>query len=298
MALTVEEVNEMQDAMFKIDGIDDDKAAADVAKVAEDAAKLAEAKAVEDAAKVKADEEAAAAAAKAKGDDGKAKEGEDDVDAIRELKEQVRASKEALSKATSDYQKLHKIMVDKGLITTEELELTKAEENAAKAAYTERQNKLTEMVTIMELNPTYADVRTVCAQGNLDDIVDAFSRYFVKENGGDLQEVAAKMESEIWSEPNPYKKIYELVKKYHPKFAEAPAKKDDKDDAAKIAAEADGKKKKEVVDAQASAANIGAGGGGNSGSGWTAAKIDAMDEDALHTVPKEIYEKYLLGTLK
>ena len=307
MALTVEEVNEMQDAMFKIDGIDDP---ADAAKTAEDAAKLAEVKAAEDAAKVKADADAAGVKkvedeAKAKATDSKAKAGEEDVDVVRELKEQIRTSQEALKKATSDYQKLHKILVDKGLITEEEEAATKKEEEAIQKAFTERQNKLTEMVTIMELNPNYGDVRTVCAQGNLDDIVDAFSRFYVKENGGDLKEVASNMEKEIWAEANPYKKIYELVKKYHPKFAKVEETEEQKkvreaDEATKkIAAEADGKKKKEAVDAQASAANIGSGGsGGSGGAGWTTAKIDAMPEDELHTVPKEIYEKYLIGTLK
>jgi hypothetical protein len=43
---------------------------------------------------------------------------------------------------------------------------------------------------------------------------------------------------------------------------------------------------------------MGTGGtGGTGGAGWTAAKIDAMPEDELHTVPKDIYDKYLRGLL-
>ena len=293
--LTVEQVNEMQDEMFKIDGIDDDSA-----KVAEDAAKLAEAKAVEDAAKLKADEDAAKAKEVV---DSKAKESED-IDVVRELKEQVRASNEALKKVTGDYQRLHKTMVDNGLLTEEELELSKAEEAAAKTAFTERQNKLTEIVAIMEVNPTYADVREVCSQGNLDDVVEAFARFYVKDNGGNLQETVVKMEQEIWSEPNPYKKIYELVKKYHPKYVEKVAETDEQkkvkeaeEAAKKIAAEADKVKEKKVIEANPSAASIGAGGAGAGSGGWTAAKIDALDEDELHTVPKDIYEKYLVGAI-
>jgi hypothetical protein len=191
-------------------------------------------------------------------------------------------------------------MVDKGLITDDEIKATEAEESAAKAAYLERQSKLTEMVTIMELNPNYADVREVCSQGNLDDVVEAFSRYYIRENGGNLQEVSSKMEAEIWGEANPYKKIYELVKKYHPKFAtkdDAAKQKDSEDAAKKIAAEADKVKEKKVVDANPSAASIGAGGSGAGGTGWTSAKIDALPEDELNTVPKDIYDKYLKGTL-
>ena len=289
--LTVEQVNEMQDEMNKIDDGD-----AEAAKVAEDAAKLEEVKAAEDKAKADAD------ALKIKEEEGgKAKDDkEEDVDVVRELKEQVRASNEALRKVTGDYQKLQKVMVDKGLITDDEIKATEAEENAAKAAYLERQSKLTEMVTIMELNPNYADVREVCSQGNLDDVVEAFSRYYIRENGGNLQEVSSKMEAEIWGEANPYKKIYELVKKYHPKFAakdDAAKQKDSEDAAKKIAAEADKVKEKKVVDANPSAASIGAGGSGAGGTGWTSAKIDALPEDELNTVPKDIYDKYLKGTL-
>ena len=289
--LTVEQVNEMQDEMNKIDDGD-----AEAAKVAEDAAKLEEVKAAEDKAKADAD------ALKIKEEEGgKAKDDkEEDVDVVRELKKQVRASNEALRKVTGDYQKLQKVMVDKGLITDDEIKATEAEESAAKAAYLERQSKLTEMVTIMELNPNYADVREVCSQGNLDDVVEAFSRYYIRENGGNLQEVSSKMEAEIWGEANPYKKIYELVKKYHPKFAtkdDAAKQKDSEDAAKKIAAEADKVKEKKVVDANPSAASIGAGGSGAGGTGWTSAKIDALPEDELNTVPKDIYDKYLKGTL-
>jgi hypothetical protein len=293
MGLTVEEVDAMQDEMHKI-GDDDADAVA-----AAEAVKLAEAKAVEDATQAKAKEEADVVKAKADAD-GKAKD--EDIDVIRELKEQVRASNEALRKVTGDYQKLHKVMLDKGLLTDEEVKASEAEETAAKAAYAERQNKLGEMVAIMELNPTYVDVRQVCSQGNLDDLVDAFARYYVKENGGDLQTAAQRIESELWSEPNPYKKMYELIKQYHPKYkvadaADATKAKEAEDAAKKIAAEADKVKDKKIIDAQASAANMGAGGSGAGGGGWTVAKIDALPEDELSTVPKDIYEKYLNGTL-
>lgn len=291
--LTVEDVNAIQDEMNKIGEDDGSDAAAAEAKAAEDA-KLAEAKAAEDKAKADADAKV--------GDDGKAKEddkgddkdADDKFDIIRELKEQNRQINEALKKITSDYQKLHKIMLDKGVISEEEDKASKDEQEALQAAFAERQNKLNEMVAIMELNPNYADVRDVCTQGNLDDIIDAFSRYYVKENGGSINEVAARMESEIWQEVNPYKKIYELVKRYHPRYAKAD---EGGKDAKKLAAEAGGTKEKKPVDTTPSAANIGSGGSGAGSGGWTAAKIDALDEDELSTVPKDIYEKYLANQL-
>jgi peptidoglycan/xylan/chitin deacetylase (PgdA/CDA1 family) len=292
--LTIEDVNTMQDEMNKIG----DEAHPDAASADAEAAKLEEAKAAEEAAakaKEEADKKEAIAAKK---DDGKP---EDEIDTVRELKEQMRVSQEALKKITGDYLKLQKTMIDKGIISEEEVKESEAEEAQRQAAFAERQNKLVEMVTIMELNPNYADVRQVCSQGNLDDIVDAFARYYVKENGGNMQDVATKMEMEIWSEPNPYKKIYELVKKYHPKYAVADTDKDAvkkaEEDAKKIADEADKVKGKKPVDANPSAASIGTGGSGMGSSGWTSAKIDALPEDELSKVPKDLYDKYLKGTL-
>lgn len=288
--LTIEMVNEMQDEMFKIDG--EDKPSTETEpKVEVKTAKVEEPKV--DGTETK--EEVAVVEKKVEVPDGKAKE--DDVDIIRELKEQVRASNAALKQAISDYQKLQKVLIDKGVISDEEVKADAEAAEAAKAAFAERQNKLIEMVTIMELNPNYADVRQVCSQGNLDDVVEAFSRYYVKENGGNVQETVAQVEKEIWAEPNPYKKIYELVKKYHPKYAEPVAPAKPAEDLKKVAAEADKVKEKKVIEATPSAANLGVGGSGAGGGGWTAAKIDALDEDKLNTVPRDIYEKHLLGKL-
>jgi hypothetical protein len=300
--LTVEDVNAIQDEMNKIGEDDGSDAAAAEAKADEDA-KLAEAKAAEDKAKADADAKVGDDSKAKEDDKGDDKDADDKLDVIRELKEQNRQTNEALKKITSDYQKLHKIMLDKGVISEEEDKASKDEQEALQAAYAERQNKLNEMVAIMELNPNYADVRDVCTQGNLDDIIDAFSRYYVKENGGSTKEVAARMESEIWQEVNPYKKIYELVKRYHPRYAKADevgkddAAKKAEADAKKLAAEADGTKGKKPVDTTPSAANIGSGGSGAGSGGWTAAKIDALDEDELSTVPKDIYDKYLANQL-
>lgn len=290
--LTVEMVNEMQDEMNKI-GEDTDIKDEEV-KATDESAKSEEIKTETDEAKLKDADVKKEDEVKKEEVDGKAKT--DEFDVIRELKEQVRTSNEALKKITGDYQRLHKVMLEKGLITEEEDAESKAAEEARKAAFAQRQEKLIEMVAIMEMNPNYADVREVCLQSNLDDVIDAFARFYVKENGGNVGEVAAQMESEIWAAPNPYKKIYEVVKDYHPKYAvKTEEKKDEvkKDEAKK----ADVPKPKIPVDATPSAANLGAGGSGTGGSGWTAAKIDALEEDELKTVPRDIYDKYLKGTL-
>jgi len=296
MPLTVEDVNAIQDEMNKIgnDGKSAEELAAEAAaaeaKAKEDAAKSEEAKAV--AEKAKADEDAAKKAAeeKAKADEAaKGKADEEEVDDTRDIRQQLRESNAALKMLMGQYQKLNKVLEEKGLITEEEVKANKEAEEAASKLLQERTIKLNEMVAIMEVNPSYTDVRDVCSQANLDDLIEAFARHYVKEEGGDYNETVRKMEAEIWSEANPYKKIYELVKKFHPKYAKPEEKKVD-DKAVK-------KDEKKVVEVTPSAANIGAGGGGG-GEGWTAAKIDALPEDELHTVPKDIYEKYLLGTLK
>jgi len=288
--LTIEDVNAMQDEMNPIGDVEE---GADAGKLAADGVKSEESNIPTDEAKGEAP------VTKTEVIDDKQKEPEVDT---RSLREENRAIKEALQKVTGDYQKLHSIMVDKGLITDEEVKATKESEIAAQNALMERQAKLMEMVEIMELNPNYTDVRQVCSQGNLDDVVDAFATYYAKENGGTIAEATTRLTSEIWGEINPYKKIYEIVKKYHPKYAvkEEDATAKEAADAAKvkeIAAEADGVKKKVPIDVQGSAANIGAGGSGAGAAGWTSAKIDALPEDELHTVPKDIYQKYLVGAL-
>jgi membrane protein involved in colicin uptake len=310
MGMTVETVNMLQDEMNKIPPEETaeeitareaaEKTAAD-AKIKADA----DAKVIVDADAKKKEEEEAEKARIAAG--GKPKTDEEEVNEARELREQLRVSTEALRKLAGDYERLNKIMLDKGLITEEEAKADKDKAAEAEALLQARQEKLNEMVAVMEVNPSYADVRQVCTQANFDDVIDAFARFYVKENGGKLQEVASNMEAEIFAEPNPYKKMYELVKKYHPKFTVVvdDKKKADEEAAKKVAAD---KKKKEDDDAlkgktkeqiaQETAANIGAGGTGGSGGAWTAAKIDGMDEEELKTVPKDIYNRYMLGLLK
>lgn len=271
--LTVEGVNSLQDEMNKLDEMLGDDDSAKVGKP-----------------KTEGKEPAPKASDEKPTEDTKAETKDDRDDIIRELRDSNRRMEESLKSITGEYQKLQKVMLDKGVITEEEAKQSEAEKAAATAAYNERQNKLMEMVAIMEVNPSYVDVRQVCTQGNLDDIVDAFSRFYVKENGGNQREVAAQMESEIWQELNPYKKIYELVKQYHPRYAPKEESKDGK-------ATTETKEKK-VVDVTPSAATIGSGGSGTGSGGWTSAKIDELPETELHTVPKDIYEKYLMGQLK
>jgi hypothetical protein len=143
------------------------------------------------------------------------------------------------------------------------------------------------LLEVMEANPKFADVRDVCSRDNLDDIIDQAATNIVKRDGGNFAVVSLQLEKQIWQERNPYRKMYELIKTYHPKYAAA--EKPTETPAGEV-------RKPAPATAPTSLATLG-GGDLDQKSGWTAEKIDALPEDKLSTVPKDIYEKYLLGTL-
>jgi hypothetical protein len=59
---------------------------------------------------------------------------------------------------------------------------------------------------------------------NFDDMFAAMARFYVAKQGGDLDETLVNIEKQVWSLPNPYKYMYEMITKYHPNYA---SKKDD-----------------------------------------------------------------------
>ena len=130
----------------------------------------------------------------------------------------------------------------------------------------------------------YKDVKEVCSRGNFDDIFEAIATEVNKDTGKDLNEALLEVELNVWAKENPYKYMYDLIKKYHPSYVEKekPAK--------------PGEKKPTIVEAPGSIADKG--GDGNIASGWTAKRIDDMPEDELDTVPVDVYDKYMRGELK
>ena len=146
------------------------------------------------------------------------------------------------------------------------------------------------LVETMELNDKYSDLRKVCTQSNFDDMFEAIGLAVAEKEGIDPVIAALKAEAEIWKLPNPYKYMYDVIKKFHPSFKG----KEGKGDADK------GKGKSEnvtVVKAPSSVAGMG-GGSGKSAGAWTAKRIDDLPEDELDKVPEDVYEKYLAGELK
>jgi len=145
-----------------------------------------------------------------------------------------------------------------------------------------RSSEISLLLETMELNPKYEDVKAVCSRNNFDDILDLAATDVAAKAG--ISETAAMLllEKEVWSQPNPYKYMYDLIKGYHPKYTVVDVK----------PATAG-----RVVAANAPVSVSGLGGDADITSGWSSSKIDAMAESDLGKVPPDIYEKYLQGTL-
>ena len=158
-----------------------------------------------------------------------------------------------------------------------------------------------EMVELMSLNPKFEDVKEVCSRQNLDDILEAAAEGKVQQEGGDITTAQLAVEVSIWRKSNPYKYMYEVIKKYHPKYAETDDTTDkDKDDKSKVKGDPPDEKaksrSKELTKTATSALDFGSSDNKNLGE-WTAERIDKMDESELHKVPVDIYEMYMSGKL-
>ena len=171
---------------------------------------------------------------------------------------------------------------EESLSTVEKLQGAIAHVGATKGA------ALDILLETMEQNSKYEDIREVCSRGNFDDIFEVIAAEATKD-GGNLDETLLEVELNVWNKSNPYKYMYDLIKKYHPTYAKKEG-----------AAEPGDKKKEEGKDktpVKAPGTIADKGGDSNLKSGWTAKRIDDLPEDELHTVPKEIYDKYMYGEL-
>ena len=168
---------------------------------------------------------------------------------------------------------------EESLSTVEELQGAIAHVGATKGA------ALDILLETMEQNSKYEDIREVCSRGNFDDIFEVIAAEATKD-GGNLDETLLEVELNVWNKSNPYKYMYDLIKKYHPTYAK------------KEGAAEPGDKKETKAPVKAPGTIADKGGDSNLKSGWTAKRIDALPEDELHTVPKEIYDKYMRDELE
>lgn len=145
------------------------------------------------------------------------------------------------------------------------------------------------LLATMEQGEKYKDIREVCSRGNFDDIFEAIASESSKDSGKNYDETLLEVEASIWAKENPYQYMYDLIQKYHPSYAkqEGAAAPDDKG--------GKGKEKHTVAEAPGSIADKG--GDSSVKSGWTAKRIGDLPEDELDTVPKDVYDKYMLGEL-
>ena len=168
---------------------------------------------------------------------------------------------------------------EESLSTIEELQQSISNIGASKGA------ALDVLLEAMEQNAKYEDIREVCSRENFDDIFEVIATDATK-SGGNFDETLLEVELNIWSKANPYKYMYDLIKKYHPSYTTKEG-----------AAGPGDKKGKTPVKAKAPGTIADKGGDSNLKSGWTAKRIDDLPEDELHTVPREIYDKYMRDEL-
>ena len=203
-----------------------------------------------------------------KGKDGKKEaESEDEDEEFNELEQRVKEVEEEELSDIEVYQKeLNNISTSKGEV-------------------------LETLVATMALNPKYADIEDVCTRQNFDDIFEAAALDLVEKEGGDVATAQLAIELNVWKKANPYAYMYDIIKKYHPNFAETKAVVEPKEEKKEKV------KEKKPAEAPLSALDISRGGGDKKAGEWTAEKIDNLSETELSKVPKDIYEMYLRGDL-
>jgi len=221
---------------------------------------------------------------------------------VKDLRQMVRTSKRELTQTQAKLERVSERSVkaeardedededeekkgkgkEESLSTVEELQGAIANVGTLKGA------ALDILLETMEQNSKYEDIQEVCSRGNFDDIFEVIATEATK-GGGNFDETLLEVELNVWNKSNPYKYMYDLIKKYHPSYAKkegvaAPGGKEKK-----------GGKPPEKTKAPGTIADKG--GDGNLKGGWTAKRIDDLPEDELHMVPKEIYARYMKDDL-
>lgn len=252
--------------------------------------------AAQEAAAKKAADDAAKADANAKAAADKKATDQSGIDEERSLRALAREQKRELDRQNIELERMRRQIEKAGLVDDEDKKLEKLEQDKAREAYEARMSTLTNILETMKVNPKFEDVETVVSQDYFDDLVEAMAKAHVAENGGSLREVSQNIEKWIWGLPNPYQYAYEKIKAFHPAFrkaADPPPSSDKKPDEKKVDDKKVDKKPIEVPPSINAAPGAGSGPGG-----WTAAMIEQLEEEELPNVPKDVYNKYLLGDLK
>ena len=202
---------------------------------------------------------------------------------VRELRALLREQKREMTELRMQMQGTSKALKEAGVL--DEGEEDEEQKKLLQRQEALRAQQLETMLEMMRLNPKYEDVDEVVSQEHFDDMVEAMAEVYAERTGVSKGEAVMAVEDWIWSQPNPYKLMYAQIKQYHPDYT-------NKGDNPK-----GGRGPKEPAKAPSSIQGM-AGGGGADAAGWTAAKIDALPEDELDKVPRDVYALYLQGKLK
>lgn len=209
-----------------------------------------------------------------------------------ELKETISSLRQMLREQAQEI----KILKGQSKMVTEKLtevghidesDLESAQEEDEGEVSPERTESLSVLAEAMRVSGKYEDFDEVCSQDNFDEVVEVLAKVAMQEDGGTLTENMENVQSYIWGLANPYRFVYDILKEHHPKYAAT-----EEEEPVKTSG-------KEVKKAPKAPKSVGAipGGSGGRNEGWTAAKIDALDEADLHTVPTDVYEKYMRNEL-
>lgn len=195
---------------------------------------------------------------------------------IASLRQMLQEQQQKIDRLEGRSQGLTKALTESGTIDEESIESAEPEPISDS-----RLELLAVLQETMRVNPAYTDLDEVCSQANFDLTVEAIARWKVQEEGGTLTDQIQNVSRQIWALPNPYRYVYDIVKQNHPKY-QTPVTPTTA---------------RQTPTAPKSISSI-PGGTPSHTDGWTAAKIDALSEDELHTVPSAIYDKYMRGDLE
>lgn len=214
-----------------------------------------------------------------------------DADELTQLRALLREQNRRLRELQGKVEKSNEELKEKGYIE----EPTEEESAEVEKLSSTRAALLETILETMRINPKFEDVDSVVTQHRFDDMIEGYAYAVAKQQGGSAEDYIDAVAAKVWAMPNPYRYMYENIKKYHPDFASK--EEEVKPDAPAAPAPASEPRKPKPHTAPATISNLPAS-SETAASGWTSARIDSMPEEELGKVPKDVYARYLSGDLK